>query len=186
MGNTSSITNETDRLRADLSRSRKGSVFLAACLILSIAGNFKLAGNHTTTFVPPNAKQSFWVSHDKVSPSALEEMALYVVQLSENYTPKNIDYKHNSLLERVDPEFYAALKTQLSEKADYVKRNDISNLFHETGVSIDERQGLVHVNGLVTTSVGKDAKPPVPVTIAIRFGNKAGYISVKSIKDVKR
>lgn len=186
MGFSSSITNETDRLRVDLSRARKLSVFLGFCLVLSLLTIWKVSGNHVTTIVPPEIKQSFWISHNKVSASYLEEMGSYVIQLSENYTPKNIDYKHNSLLKRVDPSSYSALKLQLEEKAEHVKRNDISSVFHESGVVIDEAKMIVHVRGHITMTVGKEVKDPVPATIAVHFGYTGGHISVKSIREVKR
>lgn len=185
MSSTESITNETDRLRVELSRSRKLVLFLGACLVLSMLIIFKVSGNHTTTIVPTSTKQSFWVTHDKVSASYLEEMASYVAQLSENYTPKNIDYKHEQLLKIADPEAYSSLKLLLFEKAEHVKRNDISSVFHESAAKIDESRMIVHLTGQLSTSVGKDVKKPYATTIAISFGYRGGHISVRSIKEVE-
>lgn len=180
------IVNETDRLRLDLARTRRVVAILGVALILSLLAIFKLANSTIVTFVPPTISQSFWVSHNKVSAEYLEEMGKYVLQLSENYTPKNIDYKNNSLLEKVDPEYYGVLKVMLAEKAERIKRNDIANVFHETGVQVDEQKQLVKIKGIAHTTVGNEALKPKNQTFLISFKYADGKISIRSIKEVQR
>ena len=180
-----SVLSEVDGLRKEVSRGRKYLLITILIIFGLIAILFRSSGNAISTFVPAQVKQSFWVSHDAVSDSYLEEMALYVQFLAENYTPKNITYKHEKLLEIANPQFFGALQKKLMARAEYAKNNNVSQTFHPSATRIDTKTMTVRVIGSLRQWVNDEELPLAQRAIDIKFAYDGGFISVVGINPVK-
>lgn len=177
------LENEIDRLRVQLSRARKQFVFIAVVCLGLTASVFQMSTKTMVTIVPPEINKTFWVSNTGASAEYLEEMALYVASLSQNYTPKNIDYKHSQILKIVHPSVYGALKSKLDDASEYSKSNNVSQIFHPDSSRIDVDAGIVHLNGIRERWVNDEALPSKQIVLVVSFGYEDGLITLKSVKE---
>lgn len=177
------IRNEVQYLRSSLSRERKRSVALALLLAGALVIIWKQTGNVISTIVPPTIHQSFWVSHDKMSPEYLEEMGTWVAMLATTYTPKSIDYTHDKLKKLVSPAIYGALDIEFEKKKQYVKKTNISSVLQISDVVINQDQSMVVIRGTKQTWVGDKKMPDQQVAIRISFEYTAGIIRLAGIQE---
>ncbi|MCH9743268.1 MAG: type IV conjugative transfer system protein TraE, partial [Proteobacteria bacterium] len=119
----SDVRNEILKLRSDVSTGRKIIAGLVLVLIVLVALLFKSSGSFSQTIIPPNLSQPFTVTNNEISPSYLEDMAVWVAYLSEDYTPKSIEYKQEKLKKLFNPEIFGVMDVELQKKKDYVIRN---------------------------------------------------------------
>lgn len=177
------IRNEIQYLRSSLSRERKRSVALVVLLVIALGVIYKQTGNVISTIVPPTIHQSFWVSHDQMSPQYLEEMGVWVGMLSSNYTPKTIDYSLDKIKTLVSPSVYGELEVEFEAKKQYVKKNNISSVVQISDVKINPDTSSVVVLGHKQTWVGDKKTPDQPIAIKVSFEYTAGYIRLASLQE---
>lgn len=177
------LENEIDRIRSQLSSSRKSNIVLVIISIILAATTFKLSDKMMVTMVPPEINKSFWVSNSGASEEYLEEMALFVSQLTQNHTPKNIDYKHEQFLKYVHPSSYGSIKSFLDDQAEYVKSNNVSQIYHPDSARIDIAQGIVQLTGVRERWVNEEPLPSKQIVLRVSFDYDSGLISVKQLKE---
>jgi type IV conjugative transfer system protein TraE len=183
-----SSINEVNRLRLELSRSRKYLVALFALLVLLSGVALKQAGNAIVTVVPAGFTDSFTVTRDAPDVRYIEMMSIYLSNLNGNYTPETVAYSINQLLTHVDSEFYSFLSEELSKKKDFVIDNKVSSSFSISSMSIDQKKLKAVVKGVYLNWIDgqslSEKNKGKQVTILIDYKYSAGSLTVASFKEV--
>ena len=170
--------------RANLKRS------FQYILIASLATNVLLAAAYATAdrsvreiFVPPEITQSFWVEGDKVSPEYLEQMGLFVVQLSKNVTPQSVDYQIAQLLRYAHPQSAADIERRAKAGALKIKGDNVSTTFSVRGVYLDGKTNRVAFGGFLDTWFGAQRVASIPKTFMVAFAPSGSKFFVKDLQE---
>lgn len=172
-----------DQLTADKRAWQKIGILstITACILavmLVVVGK----GSEKTIIVPPVVSKTFWVDGDKVAPEYIEQMALYFAQLALNANPANVDYQYNLLLQHVTPRAHGALKAELSVSAERIKRDNASQAFYPSEVTV--LRNTARLKGRMVKMVGKQITSSDFATYEITFNYEGGRLYVASFKSV--
>jgi conjugal transfer pilus assembly protein TraE len=138
---------------------------------------------HRETIVPPTITKSFWVDGENVSPSYLEQMGQFILQLALNRSPQNAESQINELLKYVAPSSYAELKKQLMVEVERQKEDLVSTVFYPGNISVMEETQAVLIEGSLNTWVSDKLVKTENKKYLIKFGYQ-GRIYIEEIKDV--
>ena len=116
------------KISADL-EARTGIHRAAQALLAVLSATSLLLALHVflhqdrdrVTFLPPQIERGFWVEADRVSRDYLDQMALFVLQLTYNVTPSSVDFQNAALLKYAAPEAHGALEKAGRLAAERVK-----------------------------------------------------------------
>lgn len=149
------------------------NVFVAL-LVLSLVVNIlqgveRVMVSEKTIVLPPDIKQGVWLSKKEISPSYLEEWAMYLSSLALTRTPSSSSYKKDLFLRHVSPESYADLKAFLEKEGDFLAKNQASVCFNPKTVEVQSDALTATVLGTHITYVGKEKVSEHPMNIHFTF-----------------
>ena len=177
-------------MRRDLASARRAITFLVALFVGSMLVNLilaalavRLAGHERVVVVPPTIHKTFWVESDRVSSEYLEQMGYFLMQLTLNVTPQNIDHQAKVLLQYAAPAFYGELRTALLTAAERLKRDGAATVFSAQDLTVDERALKVGVRGQLTTFISDRRVSQVAKGYAIEFQYTGGRVFLKSFRE---
>lgn len=177
-------------LQDGLAGTRRAGSFLILLLVFALVSNLilavfvvRIAGHERIVMVPPAIHKTFWVNADKVSAEYLEQMAYFLVQLTLNVTPHNIDHQSRLLLTYAAPSAYGELRTTLAASAERVKRDGAATVFSAQDISVDERTLKVGVRGQLTTYISDRRVSDAAKGYALEFQSSAGRIYLKAFRE---
>ena len=120
-----------DWLRADVAGARRATSFLAVLLTGSIVANAMLAlliarfaDRERVVLVPPTIHKTFWVNEERASGEYLEQMAYFLMQLTLNVTPQNVDYQARVLMQYAAPAAFGELRAAMLATGERLKRDE--------------------------------------------------------------
>ncbi len=151
-------------------------------MVLSIS-TCSLIGRERIILVPPTISKSFWVDKAKVSSDYLDQMALFLIQLMLNVSPRSVDFQSKILLQYAAPEAYAELKTAMMATSERLKRDNAVTLFQPTVFNIDEPNMRVAANGLLATYIGDKRVSETNKTYLIEFRYTGGKLYLSGFKE---
>lgn len=173
---------------ADTFRQRNNLMLIAMLLLVTVSLQafviFYLSGRERVILVPPQLEQSVWIEGNKVSRSYLEQMTLFFSSLALNITPDNAGFKHQRLLQFIDPSVYGALKAKLAQEADVLKRRNLSTVFQPISLAINEDQAMVDIEGDFVTLIGQTETSSIRRTYRTQFLNRQGQWFVSEFKEL--
>ncbi len=155
---------------------------IALSLVLALTA-FALVGRERVIVVPPTVSKSFWVDKEKVSADYLDQMALFLVQLMLNVTPRSVDYQARTLLGYTAPEAYAELKTAMTVAAERLKRDNAVTLFSPVAMQIDEPGMRVAINGTLATYIADRRVTDVNKSYLVEFRYSGGKLYLAAFKE---
>lgn len=177
-------------LREDIASARRATVFLVVLLAGSMLVNLvlavftlRLAGRERVVVVPPTIHKTFWVDAERVSAEYLEQMAYFLLQLTLNVTPVNVDHQARVLLQYAAPAAYGELRTALLTAAERVKRDGAATVFSAQDLAVDERALRVGVRGQLTTFVSDRRVSDVAKGYAIELQYTGGRVFLKAFRE---
>lgn len=177
-------------LREGLASTRRASGFLVLLLGTSMVSNIilalfviRMAGHQRIVITPPTVNKTFWVEADRVSPEYLEQMAYFLVQLTLNVTPHNIDHQSKLLLTYAAPAAFGELRATLAAAAERIKRDGAATVFSAQDIIVDERAMKVGVRGQLTTYISDRRVSDTAKGYALAFHYSAGRIYLKAFKE---
>ena len=159
-----------------------GSLLLNA--LLSI-GMISMIGHEKIILVPPKIAQSFWVSHNNVSPEYLSEMSSFFAILRFNITPNTIENQRETLLRYVSPEYYESLKIELINEAERMTKGHINTAFYPVDVKTDVKHFETLVTGDLIVTIGANQLPVRRVIYKICYSYNNYRLLVKKLIEVK-
>lgn len=137
-----------------------------------------------TVFVPPGFNQPFWVQGNEASPEYLTQVGEWFASLMLSYTPKNLDYRIQTFLRYASPEAYAVLRTQLTEEAESIKKNEISAMFFPIDARV--RDNYVAIIGQQIVRVGKEIVSEKRIAYRMKFQFQGGLVHITEFQEVNR
>ena len=136
-----------------------------------------------TIVVPPVAYSDFWVKGAEVSPSYLEAMGRYFAGLMLTYDPSSFATQKDVVLRYTDPAAHGALEAQLTQDAERIKRERISQVFYPAQVRVRAESLQVAFSGDLASFVGQEPTDPRRATYVLQFTNRGGQLYVASFKE---
>jgi conjugal transfer pilus assembly protein TraE len=162
-------------------------VIMVLLLVTVVAQAIALARadrTHHETLIPPSINKTFWVEDERVSPSYLEQMGLFLIQLSLNRTPINAESQIRELLKYVAPGSYVELEKSLLSEAQRQKDDKITTMFTATNVAVSENRQAVLFDGILMTWMTDKLLKQEAKKYLIIFGYAGGKVYIQSIKEV--
>ena len=133
----------------------------------------------------PNMHGTYNVSSDKPGQRYLKQASEYMLSLSFNITPKNVDRNFNNMLEYVSADKYSEFAALLRERAKKIKADDVSSVFYPSDWQVDADQLKVIIVGTLKKSVGRRKLDDVQTGYEIQFSYPAGQLELQTIKRVE-
>jgi conjugal transfer pilus assembly protein TraE len=181
---------DTRRYQSDLDQARASARQWRRTAALVIAGNLLLAvrvltldTREKTIITPPVVSEAFWVKGSQVSPSYLETMARYFANLALTFSPSSMAGQKDVLLRYADPSAHGALDAKLTEDADRVQHQKISEVFYPARTRIRTETLEVALSGDLVTFVGAQQTGVAHTTYVIRFINRDGQLFVAAFTE---
>ncbi len=133
--------------------------------------------NHERVILlPPRLERSVWVHGGDVSNSYLEQMAVYVAELSLSYHPDNVDYRVQQFLRYTDPGSYGELARGLQRDADSIKRNRVSAAFYPKSVRLRSTERKALVTGIQVRMVGGESMDERQLSLLVSFSTGSSIL----------
>jgi conjugal transfer pilus assembly protein TraE len=177
-------------LREGLASNRRASAVLGLLLAAALLTNIilagiviRMAGHERIVMVPPSIHKTFWVEAERVSPEYLQQMAYFLLQLTLNVTPHNVDHQSKLLLTYAAPAAYGELRTTLAATAERVRRDGAATVFSAQDISVDERTMRVGVRGQLTTYISDRRVSDISKGYALEFHYTAGRIYLNAFRE---
>ena len=147
-------------LRSDLTSARRVTAFLAVLLTGSVLANgvlvvltVRLVDRERVILVPPTINKTFWVDAEHVSGEYLEQMAYFLMQLTLDVTPQNVDHQARVLMQYAAPASFGELRAAMLATAERLKRDGAATVFSARDLVVDEVKQRVGVRGQLTTFI---------------------------------
>ncbi|MEO8152363.1 MAG: type IV conjugative transfer system protein TraE [Rhizobacter sp.] len=182
--NPTAVSTDLKQLRATVVMQRYSIFGLVGAVVLSLIIVYNLTGRQQTVLVPPVIEKSFWVSHDKVSSSYLEQMAAFMSYLLLDVAPSSIEWKKNLLLQYVMPSNLAEYETRQKLESDRLKTLNASTQFSITGLKPNERDMTVAVSGRLATYINGTRTSEDAKTFLAKFVYTNGRIHLNKFEEV--
>jgi conjugal transfer pilus assembly protein TraE len=135
-----------------------------------------------TIVVPAGLKKEFWVQGSEVSPSYLEQMSNYFLQLLLTYNKQNVLEQFKMVLHHVDPEKYAPLKSMFYIDAERVKKNELGSVFYPMKIKVNGMK--VEVEGEHLGILGEKIVHRKIRIYQMNFNYKNGVLQIESYEEV--
>ena len=171
--------------RANLTIGAQNFTILGLLVLsLVLAGTaFSLVGRERIIVVPPTVSKSFWLDSEKVSGDYLDQMAIFLMHLILNVSPRSIDFQSKTLLQYAAPEAYAELKTAMAATGERLKRDNAVTIFQPVGLTIDEAGMRVAMNGTLATYIGDKRVSEVGKSYLVEFRYAGGKLYLSGFKE---
>ena len=177
-------------LRADVAGARRATVFLAVLLTGSLLANTVLAllvarfaDRERVVLVPPTIHKTFWVDEERASGEYLEQMAYFLMQLTLDVTPQNVDYQARVLMQYAAPASFGELRAAMLATGERLKRDGASTVFSARDIVVDEATQRVGVRGQLTTFISDRRVSDLSKGYAIELQYAAGRIFLKAFRE---
>lgn len=177
-------------LHADIASARRATTFLALLLAGSMLANVvlamltaRLADRERIVLVPPTIHKTFWVEAERVSGEYLEQMAYFLLQLTLDVTPQNVDHQARVLLQYAAPASFGELRAAMLATAERLKRDGASTVFSAQDVVVDETAQRVGVRGQLTTFISDRRVSDVSKGYAIELQYAGGRVFLKAFRE---
>ncbi len=162
---------------------QRNSLFLLVMALLTL--NFfqacaLLVRSERVVVIPPHTTASFWVEKNRVSPSYLEEMALFFANLILETTPESAAYKRDIILRNTLSEGYGALKTKLLEDEGRLKKERVVTAFQPNGIKVNPAHMTVEITGDLLRFVGEKRISQSRDTYGLTFVYRNARLLIKS------
>lgn len=177
-------------LRSDLASARRVTAFLAVLLTGSVLANgvlvvltVRLVDRERVILVPPTINKTFWVDAEHVSGEYLEQMAYFLMQLTLDVTPQNVDHQARVLMQYAAPASFGELRAAMLATAERLKRDGAATVFSARDLIVDEIRQRVGVRGQLTTFISDRRVSDVSKGYAIELQYAGGRVFLKSFRE---
>lgn len=140
---------------------------------LIITSFYAAKKKQTVIVIPPQVTKEFWMEQDRVSPDLIEQTAVFLATMMGNLSPVNAEYNVSTLIrhylfnrDRQD------IREDLLSQAAYVKKNNITQSFFPSKVTVEENAMQASVEGVSTVTIGAVKASTEKITYRMRFRAK--------------
>lgn len=180
--------NERTRLKAANQWHRLVTPLALLVAFASIAVNFYLILNEKTVVTPPVVERGYWIAGGRANQEYLADMGDFVLQTLKTTSPGKVDFENKKILQMVNPENYAQVKTDLDAEAIRIKSNNLTTVWEPQTVDVDVDGLRVTWSGVLKKWVADKPMPPATRTFYVDFTiSRQGKLHVKTAgKEVER
>ncbi len=145
-----------------------------------------VVNNKETHWLPICTEDGYFLSNSSFSPSYIKDMTKKVIQLRLTYNPDTVAARFASLVHLIPASHQEAFKTILDSESTVAKEKNISSVFYEKNIHIDESTLQAKVDGTLNrTSHGLEVKPQKKVYL-VQFAHSNGMMWPKAIKEIRQ
>lgn len=128
---------------------RNAFLAISFCLAVSLIAIsfFLFFKQERIVVVPQNLEKAIWVQGSRVSPSYLEQQALFLSQLLLNKTPQTVKEQNLQLLRFASPEFFGDLKEKLEQEQKKILEQGSSFVFFLKSSEVFPEKMQVNLTG---------------------------------------
>jgi conjugal transfer pilus assembly protein TraE len=182
--NPTAVSTDLKQLRSTVAIQRYSIFGLVGAVVISLLVVYNLTGRQQIVLVPPVIEKTFWVSHDAVSASYLEQMAAFVSYLLLDVAPASIEWKANLLKQYVLEPKQGEYETRQKLEADRLKSLNASTQFAISGLVASERDMTVMVNGHLSTYINGSRTSEESKSFLAKFVYTQGRIHLNKFEEV--
>lgn len=182
--NPNEVSADLKVLRNAVVLQRYTIIGLVGALVLSLVIVYSLTGRERTVLVPPVIEKSFWVSHDHVGASYLEQMAAFISYLTLDADPVSLDWKRNLLLQYVKPSNAPEFESRQKIEGERLRSLNASTQFAISGLTPSERDMTVLMRGRLATFVNGLRTTEVNKTFLLSFSYATGRIQLNKFEEI--
>lgn len=164
-------------------------IAVQSLLIMMVLSNFLLASyqvfkkDKERTVVTPNVvRKTFWVTDDEVSPSYVEQMGDYILDLAYTRAPNNAMRKADNLLKVVCTRAYPIIETPLRVGAKDIKDQNATTVFDVTRMTI--KNNSVAYTGVYSTYINDRRQSIEQKAVRIKFQWDGEVLCVSELKEI--
>ncbi|WP_321967113.1 TraE/TraK family type IV conjugative transfer system protein [Burkholderia cepacia] len=164
-------------------------IAVQALLVLMILSNFLLASYQVfkkdkvkTVVSPIVVRKAFWVTDEDVSPSYVEQMGDYVLDLAYTRAPNNAMRKADNLLKVVCTRAYPVIETPLRVAAKDIKDQNATTVFDITRLTIKDN-GIAYT-GVYSTYINDRRQSIEQKAVRIKFQWDGEVQCVSELKEI--
>jgi conjugal transfer pilus assembly protein TraE len=182
--NPTVVSTDLKHLRTAVVIQRYSIIGLVGAVLLSLVVVYNLTGRERTVLVPPVIEKSFWVSHDKVGATYLEQMGAFMGYLILDVDGTSVEWKRNLLLQYVRPSNQGEFETRQQLEGERLKALKASTSFAISGIKPNERDMTVVLRGRLATYVNGMRTTEVPKAYLLHFNYSNARIQLTRFEEV--
>ncbi len=143
---------------------------------------FSLFHNERVVVVPPDVRQEYWLEKNRVSPSYLEDMALFFAGLLLDVSPDSAEFKRDIILKNTVSHAYGVLKARLLEEEQQLKKQRVITSFQPNSFKTNSNELKVEVTGDLLCFVGEKKISQSRDTYQFSFVYQNNRLLIESFK----
>lgn len=132
----------SDYLKKNLSTlTFQRNIFLSLSFVLAVSllilAIFIFQKNERIIISPPKIDKEFWVESSSVSPTYLEQFAIFLGQLILTKSPQSAAAQRSVVLRHVDPSVYGEINKKLVDEEKKLIKQQAAYVFYPTDIQMD-------------------------------------------------
>ncbi len=183
--NPSLASSDLKQLRYTVSLQRYTILGLAAAVLLCVIGLVSSSNRMRVVLIPPTIDKTFWVEHNQVSASYLEQMAAFISYLILDVSPGSVDWKRGLLQQYVTESSAGELEQRQVEQAAELKKINATTQFSIQGVESDSKRMAVRLRGSLATYINGSRISEERKTFLATFAYSGGRIHLSKFEEVQ-
>lgn len=140
---------------------RKNNTLIKLCFIMALCNVFFLMilkyewDKRQVVLVPMNLYKTAEIGKSFVSPSYIEQAAVFLLSQRLDVTPKTVHQNTLLILSHTSPRYYSDFKTVLNAEESTIIEKDISSAFYIRDIKVDGSKLIASVSGDLRRWVGE-------------------------------
>lgn len=116
-----------------------------------------LSGKSRTIVLPPQVSKEFWVTDKQLSETYFEQVSYFIADRVLSVSPETAPFVYPSLMPffGTDAKELSVIENKLKEQADFVKRENLYQIFYPIKMEADYRKKELRVRGNLRKYVGQ-------------------------------
>lgn len=135
-----------------------------------------------TIVTPPVIEKAFSVHGNELSPSYIEQMSRFFINLLLTYQKQTAESQFDTVLLYINPLVYSDMKNRFSLEQDRISRNDISSVFYIKNMHIKGDSAVI--SGELNGAIGSQWVSKKQKTYELQFAYD-GQLSIIGFNELK-
>lgn len=178
---------ETLALQSKYKNTKK---YLNWMIVSNVALSLVLAFNmnREKIIISPQVAPEFkmWIEKSQVSNEYLIAMSRNVLDLLLDITPSNVSAQQQALLNMVAPKYRATLKNKLTDIADQLTKNNLSQNFYIQSIRIRKGKPIVYITGTLNQYIDKNSASETTQIYKLTFNVSNYNVQLENIETLEQ
>lgn len=165
-------------------------ILLIACVSLSLVVIFfawsilKLSTTQKTIVLPPKVDKEFWVVAGELSTAYFEQVGFYIADRVMSVSPQSAESSYDTLLPFLsdNPKDIGKIREKLVEQSDFIKKENIYQVFYPLHVSVNNKESYFEVMGTLRKFVGELYIHEVQSSIKVYYSVVSGKLKINNLE----